>query len=71
MLVPEGVRGQKMHFWVEARLEQRPVPSVNSHFLIRNLQKAQFANSLTALKIITTQLRRFDIKHDKDNAYLD
>lgn len=68
--VPAEVKGQKMHFWVEARKEHRPIPDMNAHFLVKNPQKKQFKNSLAAIRAISINLKHYDIEKLQDKAYL-
>jgi hypothetical protein len=59
-----------MHYWTFARKEDRPIPDINSHVLVRNLQKRQFLNSLKDIKQVRCQLKAFDINKGKPKAYL-
>lgn len=54
-----------MHYWVQARKQERPIPDVKAHFLIRNVQKRQYLSSLRDIKDVTTNLRNFDIVKGK------
>jgi len=60
-----------MHYWMAARKADRPIPDINSHSLVRNLQKKQFLNSLKDIKQVRCKLKAFDIKLGKSKAYLD
>ena len=68
--MPADIKGQKMHFWVEAKKDHRPIPDMNAHFLVKNPQKKQFKNSLAAIRAISINLRHYDIERLQDKAYL-
>jgi hypothetical protein len=61
-VVPQELRGSKMHFWVPARKSERPMPDIKAHSLVRNLQKKQFLSSLQDIRQVRCKLKDYDIE---------
>ena len=59
-----------MHYWILARQSERPIPDVNAHFLIKNVQKKQYLNSLKDLRSVVNKLKIYDINVGRDQAFM-